>query len=246
MQRERRRSEVAERPVDAPRVLVVRRSSTIRTRPSISAALRHAAAALVLASVNPSRTQTDPSCAFAASADRRRGCASSSAASACSCAAWGRTRLHRRPRSGCGSIHDGHGPCPSDATASCRRRAPRSASWSTRSRTEPRRAERSTTWCINGTLTSPPNSSSGRSRSPVVLPAASMTRALSVAISWPSSCCLCGAQRIAERTITSPPFGPGTAPLISRMFRSGSALMTFRFSVVTRDVTHVTRPSACP
>src|SRR5207237_6164212 len=39
----------------------------------------------------------------------------------------------------------------------------------------------------------------------------------------------------AERTITRPPFGPGTAPLSRRRFRSGSAWKTSRLRTVTRS-----------
>ena len=49
----------------------------------------------------------------------------------------------------------------------------------------------------------------------------------------------------AERTMTSPPLGPGTAPRTRSRLRSGSAWTTSRFSTVTRCC-RAGPPCACP
>ena len=86
------------------------------------------------------------------------------------------------------------------------------------------------------------NTSAGRSREPVFLPATSLS---SIEAIRRPSLSFAGALT-AERTMTRPPFGPGTAPLTAAGSRSGSACDHLEVQDGDALVARAGRPSACP
>ena len=141
---------------------------------------------------------------------------SSWACAGCSRAAAGRGRRHRRRTAARGSSPGGRGRCPSACRASCHRREPRRGSWWSACPGAPRRAGRR-----------PPGGSAGRwSARRRSRRAARRCRS---SCPWRrrrrrsrrprrSSACWSPCRQApfaAVRTRTTPPLGPGTAPLIS-------------------------------
>ena len=92
-------------------------------------------------------------------------------ASGRSCGGADRTRYRRQPTEGRGWCPDGHGRCPSGATASCRRREPwprvRVLAGALARQDALLRASRR--WCMTGTFGSMPNTEAESSASPVFM-----------------------------------------------------------------------------
>ena len=135
-----------------------------------------------------------------------------------SCAAAGRGRRHRRRTAARGSSPDGRGRCPSACRACGHRRGPRRGSWWSALPWRAAACWATTTWWISGMLTSTSKISAGRSTETV----------LTVAMLRPPGCFFA-----AVRSTTSPPLGPGMAPLTRIRPFSASTAWTVRFWTVT-------------